>query len=77
LYLKMNAHVEEPVPPIRGCRADVPEQLATALERMLAKDRADRFRQRCRRHRGLAAFYSGADLVGLSLAAPPSAIVAA
>jgi len=40
--MKMNAHVEEPVAANPGCRADVPEQLATALERMLAKDRADR-----------------------------------
>src|SRR5207302_713990 len=40
VYLKMKAHVEAPVPPIRGRRADVPERLTAALERMLAKDRA-------------------------------------
>ena len=43
VYLKMKAHVEAPVPPIRGRRADVPERLAAALARMLAKDRAGRF----------------------------------
>src|SRR5436190_96062 len=42
VFLKMEAHVEAPVPPIRGRRADVPDRLAAALERMLAKDRTDR-----------------------------------
>jgi serine/threonine protein kinase len=42
-FKKMKAHVEAPVPPIREARPDVPEQLASALERMLAKDRAGRF----------------------------------
>src|SRR5258708_7166011 len=43
VYLKMKAHVEAPVPPGRRRRPGVPERLAVALERMLAKDLADRF----------------------------------
>jgi eukaryotic-like serine/threonine-protein kinase len=77
VYLKMKAHVEAPVPPIRGRRADVPERLAAALERMLAKDRADRFVSAAGVVAALRPFAAGADLAGLSLAPPPSAIVAA
>jgi serine/threonine protein kinase len=77
LFLKMKAHVEAPVPPIRGRRPDVPERLAAALERMLAKDRADRFVSAAGVVAALRPFAAGADLAGLSLAPPPSAIVAA
>ena len=42
-FRKMKAHVEAPVPPIQEHRPDVPEQLASALGRMLAKDREGRF----------------------------------
>ena len=42
-FQKMKAHVEAPVPPIQEPRPDVPEQLASALGRMLAKDREGRF----------------------------------
>jgi serine/threonine protein kinase len=76
VYLKMKAHVEAPVPPIRGRRPDVPEGLAAALERMLAKDRADRFVSAAV-FAALQPFAAGADLAGLSLAPPPSAVVAA
>ncbi len=41
--LKLKAHVEAPVPPIRGRRPEIPERLAAALERMLAKDPTGRF----------------------------------
>jgi serine/threonine protein kinase len=77
VYLKMKAHVEAPVPPIRGRRPDVPERLAAALERMLAKDRAGRFVSAAGVVAALRPFAAGADLAGLSLARPPSAIVAA
>ena len=40
---KMNAHVQQPVPPIRNVVSDVPEELAAILERMLAKDPGERF----------------------------------
>jgi hypothetical protein len=77
VFLKMKAHVEAPVPPIRRRRPDVPERLAAVLERMLAKDRADRFVSAAGVVAALRPFAAGADLAGLSLAPPPSAIVAA
>jgi eukaryotic-like serine/threonine-protein kinase len=77
VFLKMKAHVEAPVPPIRGRRADVPDRLAAALERMLAKDRAGRFVSAAGVVAALQPFAAGADLAGLSLAPPHSAIVAA
>ena len=77
VYLKMKAHVEAPVPPIRGRSPDVPERLAAALERMLAKDRADRFVSAAGVVAALRPFAAGAELAGLWLAPPPSAIVAA
>ena len=40
---KMNAHVHQPVPPVRDLVPDVPEELAAILDRMLAKDLGDRF----------------------------------
>jgi urea transport system substrate-binding protein len=42
-YQKLRAHVETPAPPIWERRPDVPQSLAAALERMLAKDRERRF----------------------------------
>jgi serine/threonine protein kinase len=46
-YQKLKAHAEAAVPPIRKRRADMPEPLAAVLERMLAKDRKDRFATPC------------------------------
>jgi eukaryotic-like serine/threonine-protein kinase len=77
VYLKMKAHVEAPVPPIRGRRPDVPKRLAAALERMLAKDRTGRFVRAAGVVAALQPFAAGADLAGLSLAPSPNAIVAA
>ena len=76
-FLKMKAHVEEPVPPIRGRRPEVPERLAAALERMLVKDRMDRFASPASVVAALQPFAAGADLKGLSLANSPRAVVAA
>ena len=42
-YKKLKAHVEAPAPPIREQRPDIPDQVAAALERMLAKDRNARY----------------------------------
>jgi serine/threonine protein kinase len=74
-FLKMKAHVEAPVPPIRGRRRNIPERLAAALERMLAKDRSGRFVSTADVVAALRPFAVGADLEGLAL--PPSAVVAA
>jgi serine/threonine protein kinase len=77
VYLKMKAQVEAPVPPIRERRSDISDRLVWALARMLAKDRAGRFVSAGGVVAALQPFAAGADLVGLSLAAPPSTIVAA
>jgi serine/threonine protein kinase len=76
VYLKMKAHVEAPMPPIRGRCADVPERLAAALERMLAKDRTGRFVTAAGVVSALQPCAASADLARLSLVLPPTAIVA-
>ena len=40
---KLMAHAREPVPPIRKLRPDVPAQVAAVLDRLLAKDPAQRY----------------------------------
>ncbi len=40
---KMNAHVHTSAPPVRGLAPDVPEGVAAIVDRMLAKNPADRF----------------------------------
>jgi eukaryotic-like serine/threonine-protein kinase len=77
VFLKMRAHVEEPVPPIRGRRPDVPERLAAALGRMLAKDRTSRFASAAGVAAAIQPFAAGAELAALSGALPPSAVGAA
>jgi serine/threonine protein kinase len=76
VYLKMKAHVEAPVPPIRGCRPDDPERLAAVLEKMLAKDRAGRFVSAAAVAAALHPCSAGADLAGLSQVPPASAFAA-
>jgi eukaryotic-like serine/threonine-protein kinase len=76
-FLKMKAHVEAPVPPIREQRPDVPEQLAVALERMLVKDRAGRFARPADVVAAVQPFAAGAELAGLSGALPRRAVPAA
>ena len=77
VFLKMKAHVEAPVPPVRGRRPEVPEWLAAVLERMLAKDPTGRFVSAAGVVAALQPFAAGADLAGLSPATSPSAVVAA
>jgi serine/threonine protein kinase len=61
-FQKMQAHVEAAVPPIRQQRPDVPERLAAILERMLAKDREERFSSAADLVAALQPFAAGADL---------------
>lgn len=77
VFLKMKAHLEEPVPPIRGQRPDVEERLAAVLGRMLAKDRRHRLATAAGVAAALQPFADGEDLAGLSPALSPSTIVAA
>jgi serine/threonine protein kinase len=73
VFLKMKAHVEAPVPPIRERRPDVPERLAAVLERMLAKDRTGRFASAARVAAALRPFAAGTELAALSGALPRAA----
>jgi serine/threonine-protein kinase len=76
-FLKMKAHLEEPVPPIREQRSDIQERLAAVLGRMLAKDPRSRFAAAAGVADALRPFAAAEDLAGLSLALPRSAIIAA
>jgi serine/threonine protein kinase len=76
-FQKMKAHVEAPVPPIRKRQSDVPERLAVALGRMLAKDREGRFACPADVVAAVQPFAVGAELAGLSEALPPRAVPAA
>jgi serine/threonine protein kinase len=75
-FLKMKAHVETAVPPLRGLRPEVPERLAAVVDRMLAKDPASRFASLADVVVALRPLAAGADLVGLA-AASPGAVAAA
>ena len=75
-FLKMKAHVEAAVPPLRG-RPEVPERLAASVERMLAKDREERFSSSADVVAAVQPFAAGADLEGLSEGQLCSAAVAA
>ncbi|HKB42373.1 MAG TPA: serine/threonine-protein kinase [Gemmataceae bacterium] len=65
-FQKMKAHVEAPVPPIQEPRPDVPEQLASALGRMLAKDREGRFASPAGVVAAVQPFAVGAELAVLA-----------
>jgi serine/threonine protein kinase len=73
VFQKMKAHLEAPVPPIRWRRPEVPERLAAALGRMLAKDPAGRFSSPALVAAALRPLAAGADLAALSGAPPVSA----
>jgi tRNA A-37 threonylcarbamoyl transferase component Bud32 len=57
--LKVLAHREQPPPPLRRLRPDVPEALAAVLRRMLAKDPARRYATSGDVARALAPFAAG------------------
>ncbi|MGA2062793.1 MAG: protein kinase, partial [Thermoguttaceae bacterium] len=62
---KLNAHVHQPVPPIRQLIPDVPAELSSILNRLLAKDPADRFPTPAEVAKILEPFCTGANLVDL------------
>ncbi len=64
-FEKMTAHVQTPAPSIRELAADVPEELATLLGRMLAKDPAQRPATPADVAAKLEVFCSGHDLPAL------------
>jgi RND family efflux transporter MFP subunit len=62
---KLNAHVHQPIPPIRQLVPDVPERLATIVDRLLAKNPDDRFATPAEVAEALAPLCVGADLSAL------------
>ena len=62
---KFVAHLQEVVPSIHECRADVPEALAAIIERMLAKSPAQRYATPAEVAAAIAPFAAGCDLVRL------------
>ena len=63
---KMLAQLAEPVPPVRGLRADVPEGLAAVMDRMLAKRPEERISTAAEVAVALAPFAARADLSRLA-----------
>jgi hypothetical protein len=70
---KMEAHQRVPPPPITGPRPDAPAELAAVLDRMLAKDPADRFASPAEVVEALMPLAAGADLGRLIEAAGAAA----
>jgi len=62
---KLNAHVSQPVPPVRRLVPDVPEKLVAILDRLLAKDPGDRFATPADVAAALEPFCRGANLPDL------------
>ena len=65
LLKKMKAHQEVPAPPVARHRPEVPARLAAVLDRMLAKNPADRFPTPGAVAEALRAFTAGSDLPAL------------
>ena len=63
---KLNAHVHQPVPPVRNFASEVPPDLAAILDRMLAKDPGERFATPAEVAPALEPFCKGANLAGLT-----------
>lgn len=64
-FRKMQAHTQAPVPPVRGYRPEVPEALAAVLDRLLAKEPADRFATPAEAAAALEPFTAGCNLPAL------------
>ncbi|MBC8874339.1 MAG: serine/threonine-protein kinase [Planctomycetes bacterium] len=61
-FSKVAAHLDEPIPPIRQYREDVPDELVTVLDRMLAKAPHERFSNPSEVADALSRSTSGSDL---------------
>jgi uncharacterized protein (TIGR03067 family) len=59
---KLNAHVHQPIPPIRQIVPKLPERLAMVLDRLLAKNPADRFSTPSEVAEAILPFCHGSDL---------------
>ena len=64
-FNKMQGHLQKGVPPIRRFRRDVPRELVAVLNRMLAKDPAERFATPVEAADAIGPLATGSDLAGL------------
>jgi serine/threonine protein kinase len=65
LFSKRRAHLCEPLPPIRSRRPEIPAPLVGLLERLTAKEPADRYATPGEVAQALTPFVAGSNLVGL------------
>jgi serine/threonine protein kinase len=72
LLQKLRGHVDTPPPPITGVREDVPAGLVAVLDRMLAKDPADRYATPAEVAEALSPFAAGTNLARLVGSGTPS-----
>jgi serine/threonine protein kinase len=72
LLQKLRGHVDTPPPPITSARDDIPAGLVAVLDRMLAKDPADRYATPADVADALTPFAAGADLARLVGSGTPS-----
>jgi len=76
---KMMAHAQKSPPPVRQDRSDVPEGLQKAIDRLLAKDPADRYATPGAMADALGPFTAGCNLLALiakAMASPTSGLEA-
>jgi RND family efflux transporter MFP subunit len=64
-FEKMTAHVQQPAPPIENLLPQIPRELAAILQRMLAKNPAERFSQPAEVVEALTPFCTDANLPAL------------
>lgn len=69
VFAKVNAHLNEPVPPVRELRPEVSPDLIKILDKMLEKNPASRYREMSQLVEDLTPFAAGARLRELSSAA--------
>ena len=74
---KLIAHARHPVPPIRKLRPDVPAQVAAVLDRLLAKDPAQRYATPAELVEAIAPLAGGSNLRELMARARKSSAAAA
>jgi serine/threonine-protein kinase len=81
---KLLAHAQEAPPPVRSLRPDVPDQVARIIDRMLAKDPAQRYQMAAEVATDLAAAMAGAvqerlppPATPVATAEPPPAVLPA
>ncbi len=64
-FNKMQGHLQKPVPPIRRFRRDVPKELIAVVNRMLAKEPAERFATPAEVADAIGPMATASDLPGL------------